>query len=173
MTHILVVGARVDPTQRRTLEDGFASALSMHGVRATPSYVLFPDQLPDKAQARAVVQREGFDGVLVSVLRGIREETFIDVRVNPGGGFFNGYWGPGWAEPLPPPQTNEDVKFETTLWNPQGPGKLVWWAVTETANPSSGREFVSSLVKSIEPALTKAGLIPPTGQHVSALRSRP
>jgi hypothetical protein len=161
MTNVLVVGARLDPAQRRTLEDDFASALRMHGVRATPSYTLFPDGMPDKAEAADVVHKNAFDGVLVSVLRGISEVTYIDVRTGWSGGFFDGYWGPGWAGPPPPPQSQEDVKFETSLWDPHGKGKLVWMAVTQTENPASGPQFGSSLVKSVAPALAKSGLIPP------------
>jgi len=159
MTNLLVVAARLDPTQRRTLEDGFASAMSMHGIRATPSYSLFPDGLPDSKQARDLVRKGSFDGVLVSVLRNLTEVTYIHVGVDFSGGFFDGYWGPGWATP-PPPQSNEDVKFETTLWDPRGKGKLVWSAVTQTVSPTSGRAFVTSLVNRIEPALVKDGLIP-------------
>jgi hypothetical protein len=161
MTSLLVVAARVTPLQRRALEDGFASALTMHGIRATPSYTLFPGDLPDPAQAKAAVQKEGFDGVLVSVLRSLDEKTFLDVRTGSGGGFFDGYWGPGWAEPPPRPRTDENVRFETTLWDPHGRGKLVWSAATETVSPASGHGFVSSLVNRIEPALMDADLIPP------------
>jgi hypothetical protein len=171
MTNLLVVAARLDPTQRRTLEDGFASALSMHGVRATPSYSLFPDGMPDSKQARERVKKEGFDGVLVSVLRSLTEVTYVHVGVDYSGGFFDGYWGPGWATP-PPPQTKEDVKFETTLWDPHGNGKLVWSAVTQTANPSTGRDFMTSLVHRIEPALVKDGLLPPAPGNRPAVSQR-
>jgi len=33
--------------------------------------------------------------------------------------------------------------------------------ITQTENPTSGQEFVKSLTKSVVPALSKAGLIPP------------
>jgi hypothetical protein len=69
MKNLLVIGTRVDPAQRRTLEDGFASSLNAHGVRATPSYTVFPDGLPNKDQAADVMQKSGFDGVLLSVVR--------------------------------------------------------------------------------------------------------
>jgi hypothetical protein len=56
--------------------------------------------------------------------------------------------------------TDQFVKFETTLWSPSGDGKMVWSAVTQTENPSSGKDFVSSLTKSVVPALGKAGFLP-------------
>jgi hypothetical protein len=168
MTNLLVIGARLDPSQRRGLEDGFASTLSMHGIRATPSYSVFPDGLPSQSAARTALQKGGFDGVLVSVLRGITEETFANAGWN--GGFFDDYWGPAWAAP-PPPQTSENVKFETTLWDPHDRGQLVWSAVTQTVNPSSGPAFVSSLVNRVEAALVKARLIPPAaGQRAPVAR---
>ena len=70
MKNIVVFGGRLNPTNRRTLEDGFVSALSTHGVRATASYTLFPGDLPGKDQARAVMQDAGVDGVIVASIGG-------------------------------------------------------------------------------------------------------
>jgi hypothetical protein len=174
MKNVLVCGVRLGASERRTLEDAFASALSMHGTRATPSYSLFPAGLPDKEQARAVAKKGGFDGVLVSVLRGINETQFFDVTVGWNGGLFDDYWGPAWAAPMPPIETDETVKFETTLWDPHDRGKLVWSGVTKTWNPSSGRDFASSLVSTIVPALVKDRLIPAgTVPQVSLVHARP
>jgi hypothetical protein len=54
------------------------------------------------------------------------------------------------------------VKFETSVWD-ASEGKLVWSAVTETENPTSSHDFVKSLLKSVLPALTNAGIVPPKG----------
>ena len=158
MKNVVVVGAKLDDTQRRTLEDGFVAALSTHGVRATPSYTLFPAQLPDRAEAQSTIQKQGFDGVLVSTMRGINERTYIEPGWN--GGFYSDYWGPGWGGPSAYVETDAFVKFETTVWDPSGGGKLVWSAVTQTENPSSSHDFTKSLTNKLVPEMVKAGLVP-------------
>ncbi|MCX6150338.1 MAG: hypothetical protein NTX22_07455 [Ignavibacteriales bacterium] len=47
---ILIIAIRKDPVQRRIWEDAFIGELSKHGVKATSSYSLFPDALPDSNQ---------------------------------------------------------------------------------------------------------------------------
>jgi hypothetical protein len=71
-------------------------------------------------------------------------------------GFYGAYWGPGAPVYA---QTDQFVNFETTLWNTSS-GKMVWSAVTQTENPTSGKDFVSSLTHKVVPSLAKAGLIP-------------
>jgi len=160
MKNIVVFGGRMNATNRRTLEDGFAAALSAHGVQATPSYTLFPGDLPAKQDAQTALQKAGVDGVLVADMRGEKtQSTYV-----PGpyaGPFWGGYYG-GWGGAFDPGYVTTDkfVKFETSLWSPSGAGKMVWSAVTETENPSSGKDFVSSLTKSVIPSLTNAGFLP-------------
>lgn len=156
----LVIGARVDATHRRMLEDRFAAELGAHGVRATPSYRVFATEaLPEREEARAAVASAGYDGVLVSTKKGVRE-TF---SVEPGDTFWGGFYGPAWVTSPPYIDTDEYVKFETTVWDPRGEGKLVWSTVTNTVNPTSEADFVSSLTRTIVPALTKAGFLPREG----------
>jgi len=164
MKNIAVFGGRVDPTQRHTLEDGFVAALSAYGVHATQSYTIFGDQVPpDQATIRATLKSGGYDGALVSTLKGVSEQVLVAPDADWGSGFYGAYWGPGGAPAYA--QTDEFVKFETTLWDPNS-GKMVWSAVTQTENPSSGKDFVSSLTKAVVPSMAKAGLLP-MGQPVS------
>jgi hypothetical protein len=163
MKNIAVFGGRVDPTQRHTLEDGFVSALSAYGVRATQSYTLFGDQVPpDQATIRAALKNGGYDGALVSTLKGVSERVLVAPDADWGTGFYGAYWGPGAPVYA---QTDQFVKFETTLWDPSS-GKMVWSAVTQTENPTSGKDFVTSLTKEVVPSMAKAGLLP-MGQPVS------
>jgi hypothetical protein len=157
---VLVIGAKMDDPSRRSLEDGFASSLAEHGVRATPSYTFFPNGFPSAAEARRTVEQVGFDGLLVSTSQGVTERT----TVAPGYDFWSGYYGPGWGGWYPGyVYTDEYVKFETSLWNERAGGKLVWAAVTQTRNPSSGKDFVASLTHEVIPALEKSGIIPKKG----------
>ena len=163
MKNFFIFGGRLNATNRRTLEDGFVAALTARGVRATPSYTLFPGDYPSKEEARSAVQGGGYDGLLVASMRGANEQEYV-----PGvytGGFWDGYYGPGWGGAWDPGYvvTEEVVKFQTSLWDARGQGKLVWSAITETENPTSGKDFVSSLTGSVVPALAKAGFLPPQG----------
>ena len=163
MRSIVVFGGKMDETNRRSLEDRLVAALSAQGVRATASYALFPGELPSKDEARAVIQQAGADGVLVSSMRGTTQrQTYVSGAYE--GGFWDGFYGPGWGGAWAPGYvvTDQFVKFETSLWDPKGNGKMVWSAVTQTENPSSGMAFASSLTKAVLPALTKAGFLPPS-----------
>jgi hypothetical protein len=169
MKNIAVFGGRLNDTDRRTLEDGFVSALAAYGVHATPSYTMFPQSQvpPDAASVRATLKSAGYDGALVSTLKGVSEQVVVAPEADWAGGFYGAYWGP---EAPVYAQTDQFVKFETTLWSPSD-GKMVWSAITQTENPTSGRDFVSSLTKTIVPSLAKAGFIPYTkGQPVSLAR---
>ena len=163
MRNIAVFGGRVNQTQRHTLEDGFASALTAYGVHATQSYTIFGDQQPpDQATIRATLRNGGYDGALVSTLEGVSESVLVAPSADWGTGFYGAYWGPGAPVYT---QTDQFVKFETTLWDPNS-GKMVWSAITQTENPTSGTDFVSSLTKAVVPSMANAGLLP-MGQPIS------
>ena len=169
MRKIAVFAGRVNATDRHTLEDAYAATLATYGVRATPSYTIFPESQvpPDVASVQTTLETQGYDGALVSTLRGVTEKTYISPDTDWAGGFYGAYWGPGapvYAE------TDQFVNFETTLWNP-GTGKMVWSAVTQTENPRSGKDFAASLTKTVVPSLAKASLIPSrNGAPVSLVR---
>jgi hypothetical protein len=161
-TNLLVIGGRMNETNRHIVEDALVSALSSHGVRATASYAVFAGPPPDLETARQKVQAGGYDGALVSTMHGIKERTTIEPGVAYGGPFWGGYYG-GWGDAAAAGyvETDSFVKFETTLWDPQGDGKMIWSDVTQTENPSSASNFASSLVKHLIPAMENAGLLPP------------
>jgi hypothetical protein len=163
MRNVAVFGGRVDPTQRHTLEDSFVSALSAYGVHATQSYTIFGDQVPpDQMTIRATLKKAGYDGALVSTLKGVSEQVLVAPDADWGSGFYGAYWGPGAPVYA---QTDQFVKFETTLWDPNS-GRMVWSAITQTENPTSGSDFASSLTKAVVPSMAKAGLLP-MGQPIS------
>jgi hypothetical protein len=66
------------------------------------------------------------------------------------------------------------VTFESSLWEVRGPGKLVWTATTKTQNPTSAKDFATSLAKDVVPVLLKTGLVAPVkgnaGHEVSMSR---
>lgn len=166
---IAVFAGRVNATDRRLIEDAFTSALASHGVHATPSYAIFPEgNVPKEApEVRSVLQKDGYDGALVSTMHDAREPVLVQPgAVYDWGAFYDAYWGPSWWG-KPTYYTVDFVKFETTLWNPQS-GQMVWSTVTQTENPGSGAHFAPSLTNTIVPSLAKFGLIPARqGESVS------
>src|ERR1039458_9295356 len=62
---ILVVAVRKDQARRRVWEDGFAAALSAHGVDATPSYLRIAETLPDTGLINTIAKEGGFDGIML------------------------------------------------------------------------------------------------------------
>jgi hypothetical protein len=154
MKSIAIFAGRANNADRRTIEDGYVAALSAYGVRAAPSYTIFPQgEVPqDLSALRSALQQAGYDGALVSTLQGDTDP----VHIAPGARFNGGSYGYVGPEYIP----DQFVKVETTLWSPQS-GKTVWSAVTETENPRTSRNFVSSLTGKVVPSLAQAGLIPP------------
>ncbi len=63
---VLVIAVRKNPIQRRIWEDSFTLELSKINVEATSSYHLFPNALPDTDQVIEAVQKNGFDGILIT-----------------------------------------------------------------------------------------------------------
>lgn len=159
--NVLVFGGRMSEPTRRTLEEGLVRELSLRGVRAAPSYQIFP-QLPARDIAQDEVKRHGFDGAVVATLRQIRErQTYVPGHFY--GGFWGSYYGPGWGMGSWSPGyvvTDELVNVETTFWNLRNrEGDLVWASNTETRNPSSTHDFVESYVEEIMENLEQTGLV--------------
>ncbi len=158
MKQIAVFAGRVTATDRHTLEDAFVAQLASYGVRATPSYSIFPESQvpPDPLAVQSTLQGQGYDGALVSTMKGVTEAVLVAPDADWEGGFYGAYWGPGapvYAE------TDQFVKFETTVWNPSS-GHMVWSAITQTENPRSNTDFAQSLTKEVVSSIAKAGLIP-------------
>ncbi len=160
MRKIVVMATRMDEANRRVMEDSLSAALTEHGVEGIPSYRLFPDKLPDRDQAKAAVDAIGADGILTANFKGIREQ----LSYSPGyyaGGFWGGYYGAGYGYSGGYAYTDEIVNLETTLWDTRAGDQVVWAALTNTTNPSSGRDFVKSVTKKVIPELAAAHFIPP------------
>jgi hypothetical protein len=169
MTSVVVFGGRLSGSERHLLEDGYVAALTAHGVRATPSYTLFPDGRvgPEPNAIRTTLLSAGYDGALVSTMRGASERILVAPGADWAGGFDGAYSA---GSPPVAAALDQVVAFETTFWSARS-GQMVWSANTRTDNPSSGRDFVSSLTQTVVPSLADAGLIPPgRGKPVSLLR---
>ena len=168
MHKILVVAVSETSLGRRTYEDRFADALSAHGVEAVSSYKLLPsDDRLSKAALQGVVQRENFDGVIVSRLLEVKEETTVvppSTYVVPSyGGYgygYYGYYGGGYDVVHSPgyTKTTEIVRLETKLWNAAN-SQLAWGITSETFDPKSTDDAISSVTKKLVKKLEQDGLL--------------
>jgi hypothetical protein len=159
MQKMFVIGRTNDETNRRTLEDSYVSALAGHGVHAMASYHVFPDSRPDREAVRQHLESQGYDGALITTFKGVHTTTSYE----PSMGFY-GYYGTVWDNGYV--VTDQVVKVETTLWS-MHTGKLVWSASSDTDNPSSSSDAISSVVQKVVSTLTDERLIPAQGPAVA------
>lgn len=152
---ILVVAIAETPTGRRSFEDGFTRELKGRGVEAVPSYsLLASDDRLTEAGLKGIVAKRGFDGVIVTRLRRVDEETVVvppRVDVVPARGYY-GYYRGGWDTIHTPgyTETTTTVVLDTQLYEVES-AEPVWGARSETVNPSS----VDSAIASVTEALAK------------------
>jgi hypothetical protein len=162
MKSIVVFAAHMDEANRRALEDAYVAALALREVTAKPSYAIFPGDPPQRDQAREVLKKAGLDGILVSTLRSVRERQTYVPGYNDEGGFWAGYYGPGWATWSPGyTVTDEIVDVDTTLWDTRYGDQLAFAVTTRTTNPSSGKSYIPSVVNAVASSLDKEGFLPP------------
>jgi hypothetical protein len=167
MTSVYVVALRKDPIRRRMWEDAFVNELARRGVTAEPSYLAFPDAVPDTQQVVAQVREKKYDGVLASRRLPTREvKTYVPgyttqepVTVqSPWTMVYRTYYQevtvPGYTE------VDRVVRFETDLWTTKEGGHLVWSGTTEMMNPTSGSHVRDEITEKIVPELAKAGMVP-------------
>jgi hypothetical protein len=167
MTNLLVVTMSEEAGERRRWEDGFVAELRKHNVNATPSYDLFPAAVPDTQQVVAVVQERGYDGVLVTRQLPTDTET---------------HYVPGYTTSEPVTLTNpwtsayytvyrdvhhrghvetqQVVRYETSVWTTKQDGRMVWDGTSEVTDPTSDEQVDREIAGLIVPELAKQGLVP-------------
>jgi hypothetical protein len=167
MHKILVVGVAETALGRRTYEDRFADALRARGAEAVSSYQLLPtNHRLTRAELEAAVHKGGFDGVIVSRLLEVTEETeYIppSTRIEPSYGYRTGYYGyygrnydvvhtQGYT------RTTEVVRLETRLWN-AADSQLAWGVTSETFDPTSTDDAIASVTRTLVETLHADGLL--------------
>ncbi|HTR97095.1 MAG TPA: hypothetical protein VMH61_04265 [Candidatus Acidoferrales bacterium] len=166
LKNVLVVTLRKDAMRRRLWEDSFAGGLAAYGARATPSYRLWPDAVPDTQQVIDAVRQYGYDGVLVNMRRpNSQEETWTPgytrreavTRLSPFTGAYNTYWKE--VEVPPSTETTVIVNFQTDLWATGGNGRLVWSGETNTTDRGDASTIHHQTDGLILPELARSGLL--------------
>lgn len=169
MHKILVIGVAKTSTARRNYEDRFAAALRESGADAVASYQFLPtDERLTNEQLAEILGRDGFDGVLVTRLLGVKENTTYvppSSHVVPSyrGGYGYGYYGyygrsydvihsPGYT------RTETVVRLETRLWN-VADSQLAWGIISETFDPTSVKDGTKSVTDKLIKQLAKDGLL--------------
>jgi hypothetical protein len=165
LNSVLVVTLRKSPTSRRLWEDGFVASLKRHGVKATPSYQLFPGAAPDTAALIDAVRSRGFDGLLVAHEVSATNEThyvsgYLTAEpvayLSPWTGHYYSYYArvyaPGYLE------TDHVVRYETEVYETREGGQLVWSGTTESINPASGAQVNKEIAHVVVPELINSGV---------------
>ncbi len=163
---ILVVAVRKDQARRRTWEDGFAAALSAHGVDATPSYRRIAETLPDTSLINAIAREGSFDGIMLIGKGSTRttmgaqvssEISATDYPYQQWSGsyaeFYNREYYPGH------PVINQTMKDEIKIWAMQGGGRMIWTGVGEVNESGRAEDVSGEIISLIVHELVKQGVI--------------
>jgi hypothetical protein len=167
MHKIIVVGIAETDLGRRTYEERFATALRESGADAVASYTLLPtEERLTREELVGAVERGGFDGVIVTRLIEVAEETTYvppSTQVYPSSSYRYGYYGhygrsydvvntPGYT------RTSEIVRLETQLWSAED-SQMAWGITSETFDPTSTDDAITSVTKKLVSKLAEDGLI--------------
>lgn len=167
MQDVLVLSMRRNPAMRRAWEDGFVKELGQHNIQATPSYRMFPEQLPDTAAILTAVRDQGYDGLLINYPAG----RDVEHRYVPGYATvqpvtyrspWTGYYYTRWRNVYEPGYVTDDqlVYNEVQLWDVRGEDdQLIWAGTTETVNPTSSRDVNHEIGNVIVPELVNQGIL--------------
>lgn len=156
----LVVALFPNEAARRTLEGQLALELRKEGVTALPAsdYIEDPAEL-DRAELQRIAEQNGFDAVVMSRFVGTRydfERVYTGAGLGPGVFGFGSYspffgfrgsylFAPDYVYP------EKEALVETSLFNAEEDGKLLWSATSETVDPkNSVREMKAIADKVVE-----------------------
>ncbi len=172
MKTMLVIAVRKNPANRRIWEDGFVAGFATYGVKATPSYQIFNNAIPDTQAVIEAVREHKFEGVLIA--RKLSTDTVANyvpgyVTTEPVtmyNGWSNMYYTyyrdveyPGYTE------TQELVRHEVNVWSAATKGgRLVWMGTGEFLDPTSSAETNREITEMVLPELSSGNLIPPVSK---------
>lgn len=162
---VLVVGIAPSESGRRAYEDAFAAALAARGADAVTSYRQIPaEQGLSEASVRSAVRGRDFEGVLVTRLLGVEEDTEYvppTAYVTPGyyGYGLYGYMGGGVSYSPGYTVRHTTVRLETHLYDART-ARLLWAAHSDTFDPDSTDDVIRSVTDKLSERLAADGLLP-------------
>lgn len=168
-THIVIFGMSKRAGVRRDFEERMAHAFAEVGVRATPSYRLFPHEreLRDEDIARVLAER-GANGSLVARLVAVNQQYYYFpgspylMLGGPRYGFYGHYHG-AYAMMYSPGYLVEYniVTIETNLYD-VATSELVWSGLSDTFDPKNIEDAIESYSRTMVETLLDSGLVTPT-----------
>ena len=167
MTNVLVIAVKKNAAHRRIWEDGFASDLEAHGVTVTPSYRLFPADLPDTNQVIESVKGNGYDGVIVVN----KLETEISTSSRPGyvtktPVYRYNQWSQAYYVRYEreyhagATDTSKVVRHEVNVWTTKEGGRMIWAGTGSVLDPASSKAVNDEIISLVVPELANQGIIP-------------
>jgi hypothetical protein len=141
-TSFVVMGVSRDATLRRVAEDAFVSQLALRGIRAVPSYQIFPSD-PEhltREQIERAVKEQAVQGAIIARV------SKVDKEARTGGGFssgagnggFVGHYQQGWSGSYVGGGTTyqyDVVTVDVQLYDVKSV-EMVWSGVTRTFDTS-------------------------------------
>lgn len=185
--NVLVVARAARPDVREAFEREIVKELQARDIKATPSYTKFPDWNPDrkiteerKEEIKALLEKEGFNGVVLSVLKDYQEltqtigEGGYEASVNYGYRDYPTYYGNGfyvyYTHPLS--YSTEDIYvpeseftltsrvfvLETLAYNLDKPEDQQLLAVVRSSieDPQGAKSTANDYAKAIAKAVNKS-----------------
>jgi hypothetical protein len=148
---------------RRAAEDALARELTARGAQGVAGYAVVPVNVTDEAEAKALVEKSGAEGVVVMRPVGKVKEIYSTPTMYTGpsyGRLWGGYYGYGWggAWGATEVRTNTIVSVETLVYS-LAQNKLIWAGQSKTTNPSKVDSFVREVVQEAAKEMKKEGLL--------------
>jgi hypothetical protein len=145
---VLAVFMTKDVGMRRAGEDELVRKLG----NAVASYTVLPEEVTgDRAKAKAWIQKQGFDGLVIMRPLAVNQETtYVPGQAYVVPSHYSsawGYWGTGWGYAYDPGYVQQDqvVTVEANVYS-VADGKLIWASHTKTYNPESVKNLVNDIV---------------------------
>ena len=171
---LLIIGIAESEQNRRAYESHFIEELRAHGIEAEASYKLIKsNEKIDRDTVTKAIEGLGMDGVIVTHLVAVDEETIYRPTtgygyggyggIGYGGGYYGGMYSyyphvnsyvnnPGYYT------THETYTLETNLYDIKSE-ELVWSARSRTFSPESVQEVIVDLTKLLIKDLEEKDLI--------------
>lgn len=144
LNKILIIAIRKNPVQRRIWEDAFVRELSKKNVQATSSYKWFPEAVPDTDEVIETVQKNGFDGILITrILQKETETHYVEsyitteskIRYNPFRNMYSTYYRdvehPGYID------SSTIYRRAIDVWVIRDKERIIWGATSNTPEQNS------------------------------------
>lgn len=166
---LFIIAVRKDPVQRRIWEDAFVSELANYDIKATSSYQLYPDLLPDTTQIIQTIQEKGFDGILITRILLPETKTYtvassITTEKITKYNFFRRSYDTYYHDVLHPGYTESYVidRRAIDVWLIKNDEKMIWSATSNSPERYSLQAVQIDIADLVMPELLRSSIIKKT-----------